>query len=167
RRADHSGPRHRLWKDLGAQPGDPQAFESISFLRAAASDRCFAKILYRTMVGRRGLPPAARRAPGRFSRGRALGGPSGRAGAARARCGTHSPCAATVGRYRELPMIVSLWSTILSPALDILLIAFVFYQVLLLIKGTHSVQVVMGLAVLMGMTLLIRHFLKLPAATWL
>jgi diadenylate cyclase len=64
-------------------------------------------------------------------------------------------------------MIASLWATYCLPALDILLIAFVFYQVLLLIKGTHSVQVVMGLAVLMGMTLVIRHFLKLPAATWL
>jgi len=60
-------------------------------------------------------------------------------------------------------MITMVWLTYLSPAVDILLIAFVFYQVLLLIKGTHSVQVVMGLAVLMGMTLVIRHFLKLPA----
>lgn len=59
------------------------------------------------------------------------------------------------------------WSTYLTPCLDILLIAFVFYHILLLIKGTHSVQVVMGLAVLMGMTLIIRHFLRLPAATWL
>ncbi len=64
-------------------------------------------------------------------------------------------------------MIQTVWATYLMPALDIFLIAFVFYQVLLLIKGTHSVQVVMGLAVLMGMTLVIRHFLKLPAATWL
>src|SRR5882724_4758965 len=64
-------------------------------------------------------------------------------------------------------MIQILWTAYLLPAIDILLIAFVFYQVLLLIKGTHSVQVVMGLAVLMGMTLVIRHFLKLPAATWL
>ena len=64
-------------------------------------------------------------------------------------------------------MMQSVWLSYLSPAIDILLIAFVFYQVLLLIKGTHSVQVVMGLAVLMGMTLIIRHFLKLPAATWL
>src|SRR5258706_5308260 len=64
-------------------------------------------------------------------------------------------------------MIQMVWGSYLLPALDILLIAFVFYQVLLLIKGTHSVQVVMGLAVLMGMTLVIRHFLKLPAATWL
>src|SRR5258708_7507366 len=64
-------------------------------------------------------------------------------------------------------MIQTLWATYLSSTIDILLIAFVFYQVLLLIKGTHSVQVVMGLAVLMGMTHIIRHFLKLPAATWL
>ena len=64
-------------------------------------------------------------------------------------------------------IIQTLWFTYLLPVVDILLIAFVFYQILLLIKGTHSVQVVMGLAVLMGMTLLIRHFLKLPAATWL
>jgi diadenylate cyclase len=64
-------------------------------------------------------------------------------------------------------MIASVWTTYFLPAIDILLIAFVFYQVLLLIKGTHSVQVVMGLAVLMGMTLVIRHLLKLPAATWL
>lgn len=59
------------------------------------------------------------------------------------------------------------WISYLIPAVDILLIAFVFYHILLLIKGTHSVQVVMGLAVLMGMTLIIRHFLRLPAATWL
>src|ERR1700733_5679007 len=64
-------------------------------------------------------------------------------------------------------MVQALWTTYFLPAINILLIAFVFYQVLLLIKGTHSVQVVMGLAVLMGMTLVIRHFLKLPAATWL
>src|SRR5216684_5584956 len=66
-----------------------------------------------------------------------------------------------------MAILSQLWSNILLPAIDILLIAFVFYRILLLIKGTHSVQVVMGLAVLMGMTLVIRHFLKLPAATWL
>jgi diadenylate cyclase len=64
-------------------------------------------------------------------------------------------------------MMEMIWSSVFSPTIDILLIAFAFYQILLLIKGTHSVQVVMGLAVLMGMTLVIRHFLRLPAATWL
>ncbi len=63
--------------------------------------------------------------------------------------------------------MIGIWSAYLAPVIDILLIAFVFYHILLLIKGTHSVQVVMGLAVLMGMTLIIRHFLQLPAATWL
>lgn len=64
-------------------------------------------------------------------------------------------------------LLTEAWSRLLLPAIDILLIAFVFYRVLLLIKGTHSVQVVMGLAVLMGMTLVARHFLPLPASTWL
>lgn len=64
-------------------------------------------------------------------------------------------------------MITLIWTNFLLPALDILLIAVAFYQVLLLIKGTHSVQVIMGLAVLMAMTLVVRHFLRLPAATWL
>ncbi len=64
-------------------------------------------------------------------------------------------------------MMLQTWNLFILPAIDILLIAFVFYHILLLIKGTHSVQVVMGLAVLMAMTLIIRHFLRLPAATWL
>src|SRR5882672_12542569 len=71
-----------------------------------------------------------------------------------------------MGRDRR-SMMMQMWTNVLLPTIDIFLIAFVYYQVLLLIKGTHSVQVVMGLAVLMGMTLVIRHFLKLPAATWL
>jgi diadenylate cyclase len=64
-------------------------------------------------------------------------------------------------------LLSSLWSHFILPATDILLIAFVFYRLLLLIKGTASVQVVMGLAVLMGMTLLVHHLLHLPASTWL
>src|SRR5213596_2388250 len=59
------------------------------------------------------------------------------------------------------------WSHFLLPAIDILLIAFVFYRVLLLIKGTHAVQVIMGLGVLMAATLIAKHLLHLPASTWL
>lgn len=66
-----------------------------------------------------------------------------------------------------MTFLTEAWSFYLIPAIDILLIAFVFYRLLLLIKGTHSVQVVMGLAVLMGITLVARHFLRLPATTWL
>lgn len=60
-----------------------------------------------------------------------------------------------------------LWSYFLLPAVDILLVAFVFYRLLLLIKGTHAVQVVTGLAVLLVATLLVRNLLHLPASTWL
>jgi diadenylate cyclase len=66
-----------------------------------------------------------------------------------------------------MSMLAQTWNMYLSPAIDILLIAIVFYRLLLLIKGTASVQVVMGLAVLMGMTLIVHHFLRLPASSWL
>jgi diadenylate cyclase len=64
-------------------------------------------------------------------------------------------------------LLATVWAQFFRPALDILLIAFVFYRLLLLIKGTHSVQVVMGLAVLMGMTLVVNHIFKFPASSWL
>jgi len=66
-----------------------------------------------------------------------------------------------------MAIVSHLWTSFFLPAIDILLIAFVFYRVLLLIKGTHSVQLVMGLAVLMGVTLIVRHFLRLSASAWL
>ena len=63
--------------------------------------------------------------------------------------------------------IDALWFTYFVPAIDILLIAFVFYRLLILIKGTHAVQVIMGLAVLMVTTLIARDFLHLQATSWL
>jgi diadenylate cyclase len=64
-------------------------------------------------------------------------------------------------------ILQQLWTTFLNPAIDILLIAFVFYRLLLLIKGTHATQIVMGLAVLMVATLVVRNVLHLQASTWL
>lgn len=64
-------------------------------------------------------------------------------------------------------MLNTLWSSVLLPAIDILLIALVLYRVLLLVRGTHSVQVLMGLAMLMGTTLVVRHLVHLPATSWL
>ncbi len=57
--------------------------------------------------------------------------------------------------------------SILLPVLDVVVIAFVVYRVLLLIRGTHSAQVAMGLAMLMGATLIVRHVLPLSATAWL
>jgi diadenylate cyclase len=60
-----------------------------------------------------------------------------------------------------------LWQVFFNPAIDILLIAYVFYRLLIMIKGTHATQVVMGLAVLMVATLVVRNVLRLQASTWL
>ena len=64
-------------------------------------------------------------------------------------------------------MLREVWVLYLNPAIDVLLLAVVFYRLLLLIKGTHAVQIVSGLAVLMGATLVVRNVLHLQAATWL
>jgi diadenylate cyclase len=64
-------------------------------------------------------------------------------------------------------LIHQIWSVFLVPAIDILLIAFVFYRLLLMIKGTHAMQVVIGLAVLMLVTLIMRDWMRLPTTRWL
>src|SRR5882672_2377638 len=66
-----------------------------------------------------------------------------------------------------MTLLHQLWHVFLNPAIDILLIAFVFYRLLIMIRGTHATQVVMGLAVLMVATLVVRNVLHLQAATWL
>src|SRR6266480_3172303 len=66
-----------------------------------------------------------------------------------------------------MTLLHTLWSLYLNPAIDILLLALVFYRLLLLIKGTHAAQVVTGLAVLMVATLVVRNVLHLQASTWL
>ncbi len=63
--------------------------------------------------------------------------------------------------------LANTWTSFLLPAVDICLIAFVFYRLLLLIRGTQSVPVIMGLAVLMGITVMLRYFIHLPASLWL
>jgi diadenylate cyclase len=63
-------------------------------------------------------------------------------------------------------MIIHLWAHFFLPFLDILLMSFVFYRLLLLVRGTYTVQVLIGLAILMGLTLGV-YMLRLPACTWL
>jgi diadenylate cyclase len=64
-------------------------------------------------------------------------------------------------------VIANLWTLYFNPAIDILLIAFVFYRLLIMIRGTHATQVVMGLAILMVATLVVRSLLHLQASAWL
>ena len=64
-------------------------------------------------------------------------------------------------------LLQHLWEVFFNPAIDILLIAYVFYRLLIMIRGTHATQVVMGLAILMVATLVVRNVLHLQASTWL
>ena len=54
-----------------------------------------------------------------------------------------------------------------GPIIDIGLLAFVFYRLLLLIRGTQAVPVAMGLVVLAAVTLLLRYTIHLPVCSWL
>ncbi|MBI2264759.1 MAG: TIGR00159 family protein [Armatimonadetes bacterium] len=50
--------------------------------------------------------------------------------------------------------------------LDILIVAFLLYQLLLLIKGTRAVQIIQGVAVLL-LALLSAHYFRLSTINWL
>ncbi len=60
-----------------------------------------------------------------------------------------------------------LWSRYLIHGADILLVAALFYQVLLLIQGTRAVQVLRGLVILALLTFLQERFVHLPVLSWL
>lgn len=62
--------------------------------------------------------------------------------------------------------LIRLWSQYLVHVVDILLVAFVFYKTLLLIRGTRAVQIAVGIVIIAGMTLL-AEFLQFPALHWL
>jgi diadenylate cyclase len=66
-----------------------------------------------------------------------------------------------------MTLAAHLWHVVFSPLLDILILTYLFYRLLLLIKETASAQVVTGLAVLMLVTLIVRYLLRLPATGWL
>lgn len=59
------------------------------------------------------------------------------------------------------------WSHYLVHLLDISLVAYLLYRLMLLIKGTRAVQVLLGIAVLLGTTVVVRDLLGLRTLTWL
>jgi diadenylate cyclase len=65
-----------------------------------------------------------------------------------------------------MAFLINLWTHGLAPVVDILFMAYFFYRLLLLVRGTYTVQVLVGLAILMGLTLAVRAA-HLPASTWL
>lgn len=51
--------------------------------------------------------------------------------------------------------------------LDITILAFLFYRVILIIKGTRAIQIILGILVILVLTVIARDILHLRALTWL
>ena len=51
--------------------------------------------------------------------------------------------------------------------LDVAILAFLFYRVILIIKGTRAIQIILGILTLLALTLVARDILHLRALTWL
>ncbi|MBI3012545.1 MAG: TIGR00159 family protein [Elusimicrobia bacterium] len=61
----------------------------------------------------------------------------------------------------------TVWNYGLKDGLDILLVAAIFYRLMLLVRGTRSVQVLLGILLLAVGTLLADEVLHLTATSWL
>jgi len=67
-----------------------------------------------------------------------------------------------------MPEILAvLWQRYLIHLVDILLVAFIFYRILLLIRGTRSMQVLWGVIILVVATYFVQRILELPTLSWL
>src|SRR5687768_8903536 len=58
------------------------------------------------------------------------------------------------------------WSRYLVHLIDVLLVGFIFYQLLLLIRGTRAVQIMVGIVIVAFFTLL-SQLLGFPTLNWL
>ena len=63
--------------------------------------------------------------------------------------------------------ISGIYASYLVNILDILILAAVFYRVILVIKGTRAIQIILGILFLLGFTVVARDVLHLRAVTWL
>ncbi len=61
----------------------------------------------------------------------------------------------------------SIWHNYLIHVVDVLLVAYLFYRVLLLIRGTRAVQVLRGVVILGVATFLVQNVLRLPTLSWI
>lgn len=66
-----------------------------------------------------------------------------------------------------MELISQIWSTYIVNILDVLIVAYIFYRILILIKGTRATQIVFGLIILVAITILARDIIHLRTLTWL
>jgi diadenylate cyclase len=62
--------------------------------------------------------------------------------------------------------LVSLWNQYLVHVVDILLVSYIIFHMLLLMRGTRAVQIAVGL-VIVGVVTLLSQFLGFPTLSWL
>jgi len=67
----------------------------------------------------------------------------------------------------EMELFKFLWSHYLVNVVDILVVTYIFYRILHLIKGTRAVQIVLGILTLVILTFLAQEVLHLRTLTWL
>jgi len=61
-----------------------------------------------------------------------------------------------------MELIAHIWNKYLLHVLDILIMAYIFYNLILLLKGTRAIEISFGMLVLFLFTFLVRDVLKLP-----
>lgn len=66
-----------------------------------------------------------------------------------------------------MELLTQIWSTYIVHVLDISIVAFIIYRILLLIKGTRATQIMVGLIILVAITIIARDILHLRTLTWL
>ncbi len=64
-------------------------------------------------------------------------------------------------------ILTQLWRHVIVHLIDIFLVAVIIYNILRLIQGTRSVQVLIGVIVLAVATFLVEHVLRLPMLSWI
>ncbi|MDD5101813.1 MAG: diadenylate cyclase CdaA [Endomicrobiaceae bacterium] len=60
-----------------------------------------------------------------------------------------------------------IWSQYIINALDILIVSYIFYRILLIIKGTKATQIIFGLVILLCVTILAKDVVHLRTLSWL
>ncbi len=60
-----------------------------------------------------------------------------------------------------------LWLNLLRHAFDVFLVAYVFYRLMLLVRGTRSVQILQGILFLALATFVVNDLVRLPMTQWL
>ena len=66
-----------------------------------------------------------------------------------------------------MELIKQLWFGYLSNIFDVLVVAYILYRLMLLVKGTRAVQIILGIVTLIVITFLAREILYLRTLTWI